>query len=337
MRCLAMSSFMLFVAAVSLPLRAEEKLAAFSMSIDEFVQLAEVDQKSLLASAFEHRLQHAKNIHYEALMLLNVSEYDAEAEKPGKVLARLNGSRLSHWVLGDSFRLDTARGGAEVANPVQFVAVGFDAESGVVRSTVHFSDRDRSFGRIGVEKDRINNFNRYSYWLNGEHIPQGDFIIRDLLDSRAQYRIEVPVESDRVHVTIPWTPYGSSGSRTFLLDPEKGFLPVHGKGCWELDRSNGKKSWRTEEFFVVESQLVDDVWMPTRLKEVIRASTLDAAKANVYNITVSEIEAGTVTPEDVEVPFSIGMEIVDAIEGVAYVVGPMGERTRAQPLIDQTP
>jgi hypothetical protein len=325
------------VAAASSPLHGEEKLAAFSMSIDEFVQLAEADQKSLLASAFEHRLQHAKNIHYEALMLINISEYDAETEKPGKILQRLNGSRLSHWVLEDSSRMDTDRGGADVSKPLQFAAVGFNAASGVVRSTVHFNDRERSFGRIGVKMDQINNFNRYSYWLNGERISQGDLIIRDLLDSRAQYRIEVPAASDRVHLTIPWTPYGSSGSRTFLLDPEKGFLPVHGKGRWELDRSTGKKSWRTEEFIVVESQLVEDVWMPTRLKEVIRASTLDDTKANVYDITVSEIEAGTVTPEDVEVPFSIGMEIVDSIEGVAYVIGPMGERTRVQPLVDQKP
>lgn len=322
---LARCVLVLCIIALTVPLQAAEDSAAFSMSIDEFVELSDADQKSLVASAFEHRLQHAKNLHYEALMLGNVSEYDGE--RVGKVLTQLNGSRLRHWTLGDSFRMDTDRGGPDVSHPQKFVVCGLDATSGVVRSTVRFNNRDRSAGRIGVEVDQINHFNRYAYWLEGEHTMVAEYVFRYLVDHRSHFTLE-PASENKVCLIVPWHPYESKeplGARTFLLDPAKGFLPVHGMARWDEVRRGGKTSWRTEEFFVEAAELVGDVWMPTQLKEVIGASTGGDGKVNVYDIKVSKIEAGTVTAEDIEVPFPMGMDVVDTIKGETYVVGPNNE------------
>lgn len=313
----------------------EAGVAAFSMSIDEFRALAPADQQALLASVFEHRLRHAANIHYEALQLISLAEYDPETGKVGEVTQRLNGSRLRHWVRGNSFRMDTIRGGHDVAEALKSVACGLDAKSGVVRSTVHFKEGRPPSGRIGTDVDRINESNFYAYWLNGKPTGHNDFLPRYLVEHQDQFSIAAPPGETTVRLGVPWYYFSNKepwGTRAFDLDPEKGFLPIRGKARWEL-KQDGKTHWRVDEFTVEESRLVGDVWMPTKLKWLIDTSSGNPRTCNIYNITVSEIEAGTVRDEDLEVPFDAGMLIVDAIQGMAYTVGPDGERTHVEPLV----
>jgi hypothetical protein len=314
------------------------KAAKFSMPMDEFRRLSVADQKALLVGVFKHRLEHAKNIKYEALQKINISEY--ENEKPGKITQWVNGSRLRHSVLKNSFRMETIRGGVDVSIPKMFVVCGFNADTGLVMSTVKHTDRNRSFGRIGTEVDRINDSNHYAYWLDGEHTTQALHIFRYFVEHSDEYAVEVPQGEKAVRLSVPWyCPWSEVplGTRTMRLDPAKGFFPVYGKGRWEEFTSDGRPSWRMEEFFVEDSQLVGDVWMPTKLREVIAASTGGGKMCNVYHITVSSIEAGSVTPEDLEVSFSMDMEIVDTIKSQSYVVGPNGERTRVKPLFVRPP
>ena len=312
---------------------ADDGAAAFSMSIDEFRALAPADQNALLASVFEHRLQHAMNIHYEALLLVDFAESDPATQTVGKVLKRLNGSRLRHWVRGKSFRMDTIRGGPDVVNPEQFVASGFDAESGVARSTVHLSDRKQSFGRIDTNPDQIDESNSYARWLDGALAADKDSLPRYLFKYRDEFTIEAPADESMVRLTVPWHFWDEGepwGTRVFSLDPQKGFFPLHGKS-YGRSAKYGKTLWMLDEFFVEESRLVNDVWMPTKLRWVIDSSSAEGC--GVEHITVERIEAGTVTQSDLEVPFEPGMEVVDAIQGEAYVVGPDGDRTKVQSLV----
>jgi hypothetical protein len=316
------------------PARADEG-AAFSMSIEEFRGLSPSDQKKLLASVFEHRLEHAANIHYEALELISLAERDPETGNVGEVIERVNGSRLRHWVRGRSFRMDTIRGGPDVAEALETVAVGLDAKSGVVRSAVHFKRGRRPSGRIGTQLDQINDYNFYSYWLDGKHTAWSDFLPRYLVEHQAEFSIAEPAGESTVRLTVPWYYSFSNeawGTRAFDLDPEKGFLPVRGKARGELKQA-GRTHWRVDEFTVEESQLVADVWMPTQLRWVINASSSKQGTCSVHHITVSQIEAGAVRDEDLEVPFEPGMLVVDAIQGVAYTIGPNGGRTHVEPLV----
>jgi hypothetical protein len=116
------------------------------------------------------------------------------------------------------------------------------------------------------------------------------------------------------------------------LDPQKGFLPVRGKARCER-KQGGQTMWRVDEFTVEESQLVGDVWMPTKLMWIIETLNVGNHLCNVHHISVSQIEAGKVRDEDLEVPFEPGMKIVDAIQGTAYIVGQNGERTHVEPLV----
>ena len=68
-----------------------------------------------------------------------------------------------------------------------------------------------------------------------------------------------------------------------------------------------------------------DVWMPTKLKEIIAASTGAPNRVTVYETEVLKIEAGTVRPKDLVIVFPEGTEVVDAIQGVTYKTDANGD------------
>jgi hypothetical protein len=234
--------------------------------------------------------------------------------------------------------MDTDRGGADVSNPDEFVSSGFNAIDGVARITVRQSQRAKTAGRIDVNQDSLIYSNRYAYWLDGKHHPEGEFLFRYLVEHPNSYTLEAPVDQDKVRLTVPWQPLFRKtplGTRQFVLDPRKGFLPVRGKARW--DEPGSPPSWRTEEFVVEASQLVGDVWMPTKLKEMISSSNGDNNTVAVWIMDVTKIESGNVTAKDLKVSFSKGMEIVDAIKGIAFVVGENGQPTRVERLVGARP
>lgn len=312
-----------------------EKVGAFSMSIDEFCQLLPDEQKALLADAFDHRLQHARNLQYQVLILGRNRRY--ADRQIGEVVDKLVGSRYRHWRLGDSYRMETERdrNDVDVSKPTHIESSNFDRGTGIGRSTILYTEKGKVFGRIDVIPDRIMASNRYAYWLDGEANPIADYLFRYLVEHRDSYTIECPVEKDKVRLTVPWQPSYSDrplGRREFWLDPRKGFLPIKGRARWEL-RTAKDPEWRIEEFIVGASKLVGNVWMPTELQEVISASTARPGIANVWSMKVENIESGNVTPQDIEVPFPEGAMVVDAIEGVGYYLGKNGDRTRVRRLV----
>jgi hypothetical protein len=311
--------------------------AAFAMSAKEFRKLSFTDQATLLTNALERRLALAKNIQYE--VLLTGANHEYRGGKVGKLVGKLNGSRLRHWKIDDSFRMDTIRGGDVSVEPlpVESVASGFDSRSGTGVSTIRIEGTERCFGRIDVTADRICQSNRFAYWLDGKDTSEQEFFVRYLFDQRDHFEIDASEMGETVRLTVPWKPAWANkarGKRAFDLDPRKGFLPVHGEGRWEETEPDGSLSWRQEEFFVPEAKLVKDVYMPTKYRELISASTLGEGLVTVWLMEVSKIEAGNVTPKDLEVPLTPGMEIVDAIKGIFYKVGADGKASGTQEIQD---
>jgi hypothetical protein len=77
--------------------------------------------------------------------------------------------------------------------------------------------------------------------------------------------------------------------------------------------------------------------MPTQLRLEIAASPAPETIA-VHEITVTRMEHGKVTPADLKVPFTDGMQIVDVIKGVTYWVDAQGEQVgAAKPLLGVVP
>jgi hypothetical protein len=315
-----------------------QNAAAFAMSIDDFAQLRPDEQRGVVIDVMRYRLQHGQNLQYEARRTMRLHHYvDSQGEV--QELYTEGGSLGDSWYqgitavnrrwqLGDSYRLDTDTYGRKgETSPRRYLVTGFDAEAGSSRSTRQTVGNKRSYGRIDVTHNELTEHDRYRYWLDGEHTTFGEHLFRYVVDHQSEATVEALVEDGLVRVHVPWQPFFSNewvGTRQFFLDPERGFFPVRGYGKREVTRSDGSLSWRRETFFVEDAKLVGDVWMPTKLVETSCGSTSQPNTVTVYETEILSIEHGTVTTDDLIVPFKEGMEIVDAIEGVAYVAGADG-------------
>ncbi|MBS0203353.1 MAG: hypothetical protein JSS49_10670 [Planctomycetes bacterium] len=168
-----------------------------------------------------------------------------------------------------------------------------------------------------------------------------NYLISDVVRNIDAAVIECHSDLGQVHVEIPWNPpWGEPehlGTRKMVLDPLKGFLPIEGTASWKKPRRDGKVSWRTEEFKVEESKMVQGVWFPSNLKEWIRASStsesIATGQVTVWETKVSKLSTGIVVTDDLVVQLPAGTRVADALNGVVYTVCENGARLNEQTLI----
>jgi hypothetical protein len=303
--------------------------AAFATTIEDFRELSRDEQHSLVVKAMKHRLEHGKNIYIVSRRTLRNHFYDDGVLGGVQYQGITAVNRL--WRLGNSYRLDTENYGkvrpAEATNLLRRQVTGFDSVSEHSVSTRQTVGNRRSYARVAIGHNLMTEHHRYGYWLDGEHSRFAENLFRYLVDHSASLVVTTPgKEEGLVRVDVEWQPSFSHeplGTRQFYLDPQKGFFPVRGYGKWEMLLKDGTLSWswRQEEFRVEESRLVGDVWMPIKLQEITRGSTSPAPNiVAVYETEVLDIEQGTVTDDDLLVPLSKGMEVVDTIRSVSYVL-----------------
>src|SRR5262249_39617975 len=157
----------------------------------------------MMVAAFEHRLKHSRNIRYAAQVRIRICEYNDG--RIGKVVTEINGENLTHWRLGDSYRVDSERGGPNVEGNLQRVTNGFDAGQGVNRSTLRVDGKSRVFGRIDSSQDPITEENRYLYWLDGKHTQFGQSLINYLVEQKGKHESTITANG-LVVLTVPWQP-----------------------------------------------------------------------------------------------------------------------------------
>ena len=311
------------------------------MPADKFSRMPPEDQKSLLVAIFERRLQHAKNLHYELDVFQRAHE-DLNGQ-PGNPLARdAVGLRFRYerWQLGNSYRIDTTKFKPPgYSEPCAWISSCFNDKQGIRRSTLRDESRADGYGRIDTTHDPELADNVYRSWLDGVDLQRQDYLFRYILSRKSEFKLESPVEQGRVQLTIGYQPHWADkpgGKRVFLLDPERGFLPVQGESrCDAAAEGKGKPRWHMERFTVAESKLAGDVWMPTKMRMQIAASTRIGPLIMVYDMTISRIEHNTVRPTDLEVAFRKGMIVVDAVKGVHYIADANGAPTETpKPLIE---
>ncbi len=250
-----------WLSSLALPLSAADN--SLSMSIEDFRKLSAADQQAVVLIAFEQRLKLARNVYYESTTRASVHE--DHNQHIGKAVVELNPDGFRHWRLGDSYRMDITRYAApDATDYLQLLSTGFDATAGIVRGTVRVPNLGGVYARIDTIHDPPTSDNRYAYWLDGEHNPASEYIIRYLVDHQTTYTFVIPEDGDEIQLMLPWTrPHRDKpwGTRQFTLDPRKGFLPVRGEGRWDDPAPRGGKPfWRFEAFTVNESQLAGDVW-----------------------------------------------------------------------------
>jgi len=310
-----------------------------NMSPTTFRQLSLDDQKAVVIVAIARRLEHSKNLRLEvdSRAWSHRSPDRPTWEMPNDPSLLANPDRYRACFLNGSYLMEASMYSrfkpVDSQVPVQNVLNTWDREQGVNRSRVRQSQvPDRTDYQIGTDQDEIIvSGNRYWYWLDGERSTHGEHFLRYLYDNRDQISIDPAVDGEKtVTIRVPWDPWWKReycGETRLALDPEKGFLPVETHGHWEKG-----DQWRIQEYYVLDSKLVGDVWMPTKLQEIRRASLLRPDEATVYNLTVLSIEQGVI-PEDLVLEFPVGAEVADKIQGVFYIVGPHGEPTHERALV----
>jgi hypothetical protein len=308
------------------------EVASFALSVTDFSALSRDEQKILLFEAFTHRIAHGRNIYYDSLLVMRNHRFvDGEMKE---IAWRGLKYGYRHWRLGDSFVVETQLYG-DPANEVSLSThrSNYDASSGVVKATADSQNLKVGLGAISPRKDPIWATNRYGYWLDGEKNGFAEYLFRELVSLRDFYSIRTRDGDQFIELDVPWHPRGfpnADGKWTYVLDSSKGFIPIEGRGHWEsTDARTGKKGgqahWRTEHFWVKGMKLVGDVWMPTELKEIVRASTAKKDVATIYETKIIEIEHGNVRSDDLAVEFGDRRRVVDKIEGASFLTDPHGE------------
>ncbi|WP_417376261.1 hypothetical protein [Gimesia maris] len=332
LRCLTLCCLFSAVSAVA------EEPQPITIDIKEFSELKPAEQKKWILKAFARRLEHAKNLYYEVDLTGLI--YENRNEQPGKLRTKTPFRRCRHWLLEDSYRIDSDmfRPDEEEAN--QWVSDSYDAKQRITRGTI--TNKTHSFGRIDRVHDTIIRDNHYIYWLRGEYPDKSEYLFQDMIDRKTSFEIQAPVDSGKVQLTIKYQPYWTNklyGSRKMILDPERGFLPIRGESRWrEFPGLDRKPRYRIERFTVSKSKLVEDVWMPVEIREDTMSSSAPDI-ISTQEIKVTRIEHGKVKPTDLVVPFTEDMTIVDAIKGVTYVtdedgkpVGPVKPLSNGSPV-----
>lgn len=290
-----------------------------SITIKQFAQLTPSEQRALLVKTFQRRLEHAKNLYYE--VNINWLIYENQNELPGKLREPLMSRQCRHWQLGDSYRLEWDMFRPEEKEACEWVFRSYDASNGITRSI--FKNQQRAQGRIDREQCNYIRDNAFIFWLRGSSPHKAQYLFQYLIDHKAEFEIEAPVADGKVRLTVDFQPYWTTrpgGKRIFLLDPEKGFLPVDGHSRWQEIRVDGNQSlWRVERFMVTETKRVGDVWMPVKLTEEIMGSSAPEI-ISTSEVEVTHIEHGKVKPKDLEIEFPPGMKILDAIKEETYTV-----------------
>jgi len=296
-----------------------------SLSSGEFNQLSLKAKRAMVARAFQQRLAFAQNLHYEvdSKLLIRCNNDGA----PGDIKEKCGFRRYRDWRLDGSFRLesDCYRPGDD-DTVVQWCNSGFDADEGVARSTVIIkAGREIKNARIDTTPDTIVIDDDYAYWLSGNFMHEEDFLLQDLLEHQNEWKFR-KAEGNLVQLVCPFRPWWAvqpGGDRIMSLDLEKGFMPVAGQSRYDSMEPDGTLTWRIERFAVEQSRNVDGVWMPIRLQNSVAASPAPET-FTVIDVKVVAIEHGRVTATDLEVPFTEGMTVVDAINAVTYVADANG-------------
>jgi hypothetical protein len=302
-----------------------------SMSAEEFSQLSLQEQRDLLVRVFQRRLKHSQNLYYESELRCTI--YENENGEPGSLARSRPSSRrvFRHWRRGDSFRMDSDfYRDANATGPASISSFGFNAEEGIGRNTTTLPDGEHPPQGQVQYSAYGDNGNWYVYWFDRTGARPDPFLGEPLfpylIARKNELEIRTPADGNKIELTVPWQPDWArkpGGKRRYVLDPEKGFLPIRCESRFDDVKPDGRPVWRVEEFVVEETKLVGDVWMPTSLSNTTIASTAPDTIC-VYRTRVPRIQQGSVKPDDLFVPFTKGMQIADTVEGITYTADANG-------------
>jgi hypothetical protein len=187
-------------------------------------------------------------------------------------------------------------------------------------------------GHLGAMRN-----NRAAYFSGapGKWVDSKDeFLFTNLLDNADDWTIDVDRDSNALVLSHTFQPSRGPtvvGRRRVVCDITKDLVPLRVDLEWRLNDS----FWREERTVLSEPIEVKGLWMPTRIEERIRASSLGADNCSMYITKVKKITVGDVKEGDLDVVFPAGTAVTDVLSGISFTAGGGGARNGVRRLATQ--
>ena len=300
-----------------------------SMTADEFGKLSEPEQRDLLVKAFGQHLEQGRNLFYETEQVYQA--FDSKNWQPGKPTKRYDPYHrylYRNWQLGDSFKTEMFRYDdpkqtdfhlhfADVENARERInrnmAIYKPGETNQIQGFVDYPHKELTLD------DRFHSFPSPDDLMSCSGSQQ--YFFQYLMSRKDKCEIKSPVAGGKVQLVVAH--HGEK--QVFILDPQKGFLPIRFDARFDIPATKDRERfWYEVKFEVQESRLVDNVWMPVKM----RSQSLSYKDVLVIQETrVLRTESGSVKPADLVLPFTKGMRVADVILGITYTVDSQGYAT----------
>ena len=292
---------------------------------DRFATMSNRERTAHLTQVFEKRMKHADNLAYTLESSMGYRKF--KEPNTDVVVSR---KVIEHKILKDSYTMQIdappdVRGGGYH----QLISIFSDGKEGVTKNYLNSppDTGDAFWGRIDTKEDPITRENYYTAWLNDNFNygyspqPTGDyFLFPGLLRYKDHWKIAVDSIERVVKLSSPYPQVFIAdefvGIRKLTLDPEKGFMPLIEEYRWDAKFQN-TNDWYEGGFFVEDSVLVGDVWMPVKVTSYFRTPSHQENEV-LIKMNIAEMKQGQVSKSDMSLKFPEGTSVVDAINGIAY-------------------
>ncbi len=337
MRCLA---FMAAIAAVLFQApssRGETGIAnaeAPATAGTDTSQLTDDELQSLVIAVLKARLDIASNLH----VVSETRNWVGAGQKPDK----------KHWVhrydhkqLGESYRNDVSlqrvdASNAPIGEPMPSLS-NFTAETGkaMMQGRMQKGGENQFVGRIDKAHDNVLTGYAYQAFLLDHPLRTPLSHIPYLLSCVNEWTIER--EGNIVKISCPFRDIvggeiDPDGIYRCSLAVDRGFCPI------EIEELSGdhearSKSWARVVTSVNKWQQFGGEWFPQEFTREVWCDQYTPGKRGVSEVRLLDLEIGKVTPADLVITFKEGTRVVDAINGVRYMVGDAGKPVAERALL----
>jgi hypothetical protein len=288
-----------------------------SVTSTSFKTLGEQDQLQVLRSALHKRAEMLSNVCYKVHVENFIARYaDQQIGDRQETISRYE---QEFWKTFDGYRLKHAGYIGTEETPLFVSNSSFDAKNGSSRMLAEHSQVGFPQGRITSQHDNITKFNEYAGFLPGFRQGTQASHLQFLLDNFEEVQLLKGSPPDVVALRICMKPSsGGNDVRTFWLAPEKDFMVVR----WEKRRDwqDGNR-FQCADMWVADEIEVNSIWMPNVIMEAGWSERTQPGRNGVMQLSLQEIDIGSVSERDLWVDFPKGTEVIDDITQNVYVVG----------------
>jgi len=302
--------------------------APVSMTAVAFGKLSNAEQRDLLVKAFGQHLEQGRNLFYETEQVYRA--FDSDNWEPGKPTKRYDPYHrclYRCWRLGDSYKTEMFQYDDPKQTDFHYSVDVENAQERIGRNVAIYKhgEENQTQGFVDYPRREPEIDERFPTFPSPDELVScsgsQQYFFEYLMARKDTYEIKSPVSGDKVQLIVP----RHGHKQVFLLDPQKGFLPIRFEARGDIPAAKGRERfWSEVRFEVQESRLVDNIWMPIKMRS---RSLCSQGVLTISETKVSRTAVGSVTRGDLLLPFTKGMPVVDVIEGITYTADAQGNAT----------